>query len=166
MWRRTRRRIRLIRRGRSYSVSELAALLGVHVRTVQAWHHNGMSPIDFRSHPLLFYGKTVKAYLRKRSEAGRVKLDFDEFFCPRCKLGRESLPEHIQIVETHKTVGKNDEQVLIRGRCRVCGCRLTRFSTAKRSLLFRFSTMLKERDRVLKGKSNSSSKTDLSGDGK
>lgn len=163
MRKRIRRRIRLIKARRSYTMTELSVLLKVHVRTVQLWHQNGMSAIDYESRPFIFNGESVKQFLTQLARANKKKLGPTEFYCPRCKVARESVPERVRIDVTNRTMGKDDHQALIKGKCRICGCRLTRFSTRKRVILSPFFAMIKEAERVLKGNSTTPSETDLNG---
>lgn len=124
-------RIRFIRARRSYSIKELGGLLGVHSRTVQLWHREGLSSIDDRSHPLLFLGAVAKDFLRVKIRKRRVKLGPNEFFCPRCRRAAQSIPGKINVISTGKRMGKNKELVYWRGECERCGCMLVRFATFK-----------------------------------
>lgn len=125
--------IRLIRQRRSYTMRELSDLLGVHVRTVQTWHKLGMKPIEPDGRPLLFIGADVKRFLSKRQNARKCPLKENEFYCPRCRAAQTSFPEGLNVEDTGRRMGKEDTQVLIRGICRTCSCRLTRFSTKRQA---------------------------------
>jgi hypothetical protein len=142
-------------------MSELADLLEVHIRTVQTWHENGLSPFDCEKRPFLFHGLAVKRFLTELAGAGRTKLAPTEFYCPRCKTGRESNPSDLRCVITNRRMGRDDYQVLIKGTCILCGCRLTRFSTRNRLILSPFCTIAKGAEAVLKGNSTTPSATDL-----
>lgn len=121
-----------VKNRRSYSTSELADLFQIHIRTVQSWHKQGLASVDPNEKPLLFMGSEIRRFLSGKQCARRTNLKNDEFYCPRCRKARWSVPQEIKIVETGKRMGKTDEQVLIKGICHICECRLTRFSTKTR----------------------------------
>jgi len=125
-------------------MSELAALLGVHVRTVQSWHKLGMSPIDENDRPLLFLGDTVHSFLSARRESCRHKLAPGEFFCVRCQKARKPTPGTLTFERTGKCMGAADEQVIVRGKCDKCGCGLVRFGTRHSVLSGCLSTLFQE----------------------
>ena len=151
MQRRIRRRIRLIRVRRTYTMSELADFLQVHVRTVQAWHNNGLIPIEPSGRPLLFLGYEVNRFLIERRDRRKCRLGKSEFYCPRCKAARQSLPGEVQGEYTGRRMGHSDELVIIKGKCAECGCSVRRFSTRSQWDLLQTSMMDKQAQAVLKG---------------
>jgi len=128
VWKQSRR----IKSRRSYTMKELAKLLGIHRRTVQAWRQKGLTPIDPDDKPLLFMGGEIRRFLAARRQAGRCPLQPDEFYCPRCRAARRSTPDSVQVEDTGRRMGECDSSLLIRGECIECGCRMNRFSTRKR----------------------------------
>ncbi len=144
-------KIRLIIARRSYSTSEIAELLGTHIRTVQIWHSEGLKPIDETAKPFLFMGEEIKRFLSKKRSARKIRLGKDEFYCPRCKAARKSDGKNITIINTKRKIGRSDESVLIKGICPVCGCRLNRFSTKNKSKTLSFVQNGKQRKRILEG---------------
>lgn len=124
--------VRLIRTRRSYSMSELADLLKIHVRTVQSWRKQGMTPIDPDDRPLLFIGSEIQRFLSQRQKARKLVLKDEEFYCPKCRTAQTSYPQNIYLEYTGRRIGKTDKQVLIKGKCATCDCELTRFSTRRR----------------------------------
>ncbi len=122
-------RLNRIRVRRSYSTAEICDLFNCHVQTVRNWHRRGMKSIDPNNRPLLFIGTEIKRFLSERQNSRKIKLKEDEFYCPRCRNARQSIPEEIGIFETGRQMGKHDEQVLIKGECKECNCSLTRFGT-------------------------------------
>lgn len=72
---------------RSYSVSELAACCGVHKNTVRNWQDEGLEAID-ATHPLLFKGRTVRAFLTRRNVRRKRPCLPGTLFCVRCREPR------------------------------------------------------------------------------
>ena len=124
--------VRLMRLQRTYTMREIARKLSVNIRTAQNWHKLGMEPIASGERPLLFLGSEVRLFLLNRRESRKCKLGPSEFYCPRCRVAVESIPESVQVEFTGRRMGVDDEQVLIKGVCAQCDCRLTRFCTRKR----------------------------------
>lgn len=125
-------RIRFIRQRRTYSMSELAELLQVHVRTVQSWRKRGMTPIDPDDRSWLFIGSEIQRFLSQRQKARKCPLKEAEFYCPRCRTARTSCPGDVRLVDTGRRMGKVDFSVMIKGICIECECRLTQFSTRRK----------------------------------
>jgi hypothetical protein len=147
----------------SYTMSEIAKLYGIHVRTVQEWHKQGLTPIDSDHRPILFMGYEVKRFLEERKRSRKVKLKSNEFYCPRCRAARISDPKYIHIIDTNRRIGKSDFSVYIKGVCIICSCKLTRFSTRKRAKTSVFVTKLTQADRVLESDFITPVNTDLRG---
>jgi hypothetical protein len=110
-------------------MQELATILKVHVRTVQTWHKEGLAPNQTHDRPLLFLGSVVREFLAKRRDKNRRKLKPDEFYCPRCHAPRFPREGSVAFQETGRQVGKTSRQIILRGICEVCSCRMRRFST-------------------------------------
>ncbi len=157
--------IRLIIARRSYSTKEIAKLLGIHDRTIQEWHVNGLRPIDEAAKPFLFMGGEIKRFLSERRSSRKVKLGKDEFYCPRCKAARKSDTQNIEIINTKRAIGQGDESILINGICLVCGCRLNRFSTKNGLKRLPFNQNDKRCIRILEGDLFLPLNTDIEEDG-
>jgi hypothetical protein len=145
-------------------MSEIAKLFGIHVRTIQEWHKQGLTPIDPDHRPLLFMGYEVKRFLEERKRLRKVKLKSNEFYCPKCRAARISDSKYIHIIDTNRRIGKSDFSVYIKGICKICFCNLTRFSTRSKAKISVFAAMLPQADRVLKSDFSSPLNTDLKGD--
>lgn len=124
--------VRLLRLQRTHKMSEIARKLSVVIKTVQSWHKLGMEPIASGERPLLFLGSEVRRFVLNRRESRKCKLGPSEFFCPRCRAAVKSIPTSVRAEFTGRGMGVDDEQVLIKGECTQCDCRLTRFCTRKR----------------------------------
>lgn len=143
--------IRLIRARSSYSTSEIANVLGVHISTVRTWHKQGMVSLNPGENQLLFKGYAIKEFLDRRQKGRKIKLKENEFYCTRCRLPRKSNPKNIEFIDTNKRIGRDDWQIIIRGKCVVCGCKLNRFHTKNKLKTSVWGRMIKEGHKVLKG---------------
>ena len=120
---------RLVKKRRSYTIKELAKVLGVHPRTIQAWKSLGLEPIDPTDKPLLFMGDQIRAFISSASRAAKRPLMADEFYCPRCRAARKSDPESIMLKDTGREIGPDNRSLVVRGKCNKCGCDIYRFSS-------------------------------------
>jgi len=152
---------RLLKRRRSYTTLEISDKLGAHPRTIQSWQKSGLKPLNPGGSPLLFMGTDVSDFLRNRQNSRKIKLGDGEFYCPRCKAARKSLPGKIWFDFTNRIMGKGDIQVLIKGICAECDCRLTLFSTQNRFKSTDFYAIKQQADKVLDRDSISPINTDI-----
>ena len=75
---------RLIKLHRSYTVEDISARLGVHKNTVRGWQRIGLEPID-KARPVMFTGKTVRAYLEAKRKAAKRPCPPGTFYCLKCR---------------------------------------------------------------------------------
>ena len=75
---------RLIKLHRAYSVEEASARLGVHKNTVRGWQRKGLEPID-TSRPVLFQGKTMRAFLEGQRKARKRPCLPGTLYCFKCR---------------------------------------------------------------------------------
>lgn len=75
---------RLIKLHRAYSVEEASARLGVHKNTLRGWQRNGLEPID-KARPVMFTGKTLRAYLEGKRKAAKRPCPPGTFYCFKCR---------------------------------------------------------------------------------
>ena len=132
MQRRIVKQVRHIRGRQSYTIKELARMLGVHPRTVQVWKTLGLEPIDPADRPLLFMGDEIRRFVSNSLQTRKCPLQVDEFFCPRCRAARKPDPVSVRVKDTGRRMGVSDSSLLVQGRCSACGCSVNRFSTIKR----------------------------------
>ncbi len=112
----------------SYTTRQLAQTLGVHIRTVQTWKNEGLRPIE-NTVPLLFMGFEIKDFIQKRQKNNKTELTKNQFYCVRCRSAVSSKDNKIEIIETKKLIGKDLlKELILRGKCEFCGCKLNRFS--------------------------------------
>ncbi len=112
----------------SYTTRQLAQVLDVHIRTVQMWKSEGLKPIE-NTVPLLFMGFEVKDFIQQRQKDKKIKLTKNQFYCVKCKKAVMSKENGIEIIRTQKLIGKDLlAELILRGECEFCGCKLNRFS--------------------------------------
>lgn len=122
---------RLIRKRRTYTTKEIAALFGMHTKSVQQWiAKSGLLPITGSSNPYLIYGETLFNFITKKRQKHKCSLQPDEFYCLKCKCGRNGIPSETTITRTETRIGNKGKFKEIRAsKCEVCGVKLFRFST-------------------------------------
>ena len=120
--------LRRIKGKRPYSVSQIVKELGVHKRTVQGWGKKGLQFHD-EMNPRSTMGYQLKRFLRQMIDKRRYTLKPREFRCLRCHCPRRSRPEALSVQTTNRHLGPHAKQLIIRGKCEVCGCRLWLFSS-------------------------------------
>ena len=120
--------LKLIKSRHSYTYDELSEKLKVHTRTIQTWKKEGLR-VYSESKPHFIMGFDLIEFLKKKLESRRIKLDFNEFFCPRCREAVRSTDNDVWFVLTDKTIGKDKHQeIIIKGICEFCNSKLNRFS--------------------------------------
>lgn len=154
----------LIKAGRTYTASELAAVVDCHVRTVQEWIKIGLAVIDPNSKPYLISGYKAKLFLQQRSIRNKVKLENEEFYCLKCRNSRKSLPKKLKFELTGKLIGSGQKQIKIVGMCSKCSTPLQRFSSEKNIVMIYNPAILKEQGLILIDKNDSSLNTDIEGE--
>lgn len=152
---------RLIRARLTYTISEIATLFGLHIRTVQRWYKQGLIPVEVDTKPLLFTGNEIKRFLEHKRRSGKIELKDGEFYCPKCRQARSSAPRSIGIIDTKRRIGRDDYSVHIKGICQICSCKLTRFSTRSRLKSSIFTMLLTQADRGLEGDYPPTTNTDI-----
>jgi hypothetical protein len=113
-----------------YSGPELATLLGVTPATIRNWLKLGMKELDKHSNPHLIQGAHAREFIIQRKSNHKRPTKITEFYCPRCKAARNSIPEQTIAKLTGKSF-KSSMQVIIYGKCSICGCPLRYFSSEK-----------------------------------
>lgn len=154
----------LIKARHCYSIAEICEVYHKHPRTVQSWRRLGLKPIDEASKPYLFMGEEIRHFLKEKRQKSRRPLKAGEFFCPKCKSARKSIPDKLLTIITDKKLGKDTKQAFIRGVCQICKTSLIRFSSDKRINEFPNDNMLlTEHKANVMGNEDSSSIADIKG---
>jgi excisionase family DNA binding protein len=110
---------------RSYSIDEIARLLGVHRNTVRHWIRNGLPALDDRR-PRLILGRELKAFLTRQRNARRQSCQPGQIFCVKCREPREPFGKEVDYVPSSPTAGA------LVGQCPVCGTLIYRRSSLAR----------------------------------
>jgi DNA-binding XRE family transcriptional regulator len=69
---------------RSYSIEEVAHVVGVHKNTVRRWEKAGLRPIDDRR-PKLFHGNELHRFLDAQRQQDRRPCPPGHMYCLRCR---------------------------------------------------------------------------------
>ena len=97
-------RIRALKIHRSYDVSELAELLGVHKNTIREWQRNGLSPVDERR-PFLFTGAAVIAFLKRRAMSRKSHCPLGTIYCLRCRAPKPPALGMVDVIPLNALTG-------------------------------------------------------------
>jgi len=76
---------RLVKIHRSYTVEEVARLLGKHKNTVRNWVKDGLATIDDKR-PMLILGPDLVEFIKKRRAKNKQSCKPGELYCVRCRL--------------------------------------------------------------------------------
>lgn len=116
-----------VRSKTTYSYTEVCSLLKVTPQTVSKWVNEGLELIDPNEIPRLIMGADLNAFLSKRYEAKKIKLQSDEVFCVACKKAVKVKDGTKQIRETGKKIGRTNQSIKrIVGECNECGHEISR----------------------------------------
>lgn len=122
----------LIKSHYSYTFQEISKLLQIHIRTIQNWRHKGLQVIDANSKPYLTLGYELKQFIKQSKDSRKKKLTDSQFYCLKCRCGREAIPDTIEANFTNKVIGKNQHQIILKGICSECGSKIRRFTTEEK----------------------------------
>ena len=110
---------RRVKINHSYTIWEVADLLGAHRNTVHAWLNNGL-PCLRDKRPWLILGRDLRAFLDRRQAGKRVRCPPDHLYCLRCRAPR--LPAGMMLdYEPFTAVIGN-----LKGLCAVCDAWMNR----------------------------------------
>lgn len=101
----------------SYTVKELADLLGVTDKTIFRWIDNGLKTVGENKKPILIIGKEAKEFMRKKNLRHKSKLGRSEFYCLTCKKPRHAKRYSLEVLSDRTN-----------GRCRVCSGKISRIN--------------------------------------
>ena len=111
----------LVKRHRSYSIAEAAALLGVHKNTIKRWIDDGLPVIEWKR-PLLIHGTELRASIKAR-QPKKQPCRPGEIFCVRCRAPKRPAYDVADFIPARAGRG------LLRGLCPDCGGLIHRFVT-------------------------------------
>ena len=110
---------RLVKRHITYSVEEVANLLGFHRNAVRGWVRKGLPVIDHRR-PQLIHGKDLFAFLVARRSAKKRPLQPGQLYCLRCRDSK--VPKENTVLYQAQTVRLGN----LIGVCPTCETRMFR----------------------------------------
>nr|WP_298931360.1 helix-turn-helix domain-containing protein [uncultured Erythrobacter sp.] len=110
---------RLAKLHRSYSVSELADVLGVHKHTVRGWLKKGLLPID-GAKPTLILGSEFQAWWAKQRKAAKRPCAPGQMYCLRCRLPKAPALGMLEYAATNAATGN------LKAMCETCGTMMHR----------------------------------------
>jgi hypothetical protein len=103
-----------IKAARSYTIPEVAEVLGCSTRTVRNWAGMGLRVLT-DNRPYLIVGDDLKNFLADQSASKKVKLASNELFCLSCKAPRQPLGMMADEIRQTGTISR------LVGLCEVCG---------------------------------------------
>jgi hypothetical protein len=104
---------RRIKIHRSYTVDEIARLLGCHKNTVRTWLKQGLIAID-RRRPLLVLGAQLSRFLQDRRQRSRQRCAPGEIYCVKCRMPRRPAGDMADYLPITTALGN------LRGICPTC----------------------------------------------
>lgn len=95
---------RLAKIHRSYTVDEVADLLGIHKNTVREWVKRGLPTNDGRR-PMLILGRDLVAFLTARRAQNKRTCKPGEIYCVRCRAPQTPAGDMVDYVPVTATLG-------------------------------------------------------------
>lgn len=105
---------RVIRSARTYTIPELADVLGVSIGTVRGWVRAGL-PALVAQRPSLVIGSELREFLEARRANAKVTLEADQLYCLTCKGPRRPFGLMVDLF------GQSPNTARLQGLCELCG---------------------------------------------
>jgi hypothetical protein len=119
-----------VKRHLTYSAKDVSSLYGIHEKTVLRWISlEGLAPVEGTRNPYLIPGSVLRSFIEIGRKKSKAPLQPDEFYCLKCRTGRHSKPECVEVIRTGKKMGTNKFSGRKIGICEVCGRRINRLFT-------------------------------------
>lgn len=116
-----------IRRKTAYTTQEISQLLKVNRKTIFRWFKEGLVLMDANQNPKLVMGDDLKSFIKAKRELKQLKLNWDEFYCLRCRKAVLAKRGSEQTEKTGKNIGSsNREQEMIYAKCKECSGSIAR----------------------------------------
>ncbi len=110
-----------IRAKTAYSTQEIAQLLKVNKKTILRWFKEGLVLLDAQQTPRLVMGDDLKAFIKAKRETVQIKLNWNEFYCLRCRKAVVAKRGSEKTEQTGKNIGlANRCQEIIYAKCKEC----------------------------------------------
>ncbi|MDD3434541.1 MAG: hypothetical protein PHD96_01290 [Candidatus Pacebacteria bacterium] len=121
--------INLITARRSYSVNEIASLLGIDRKTCGRWvKYDGLKVVEEGKRPILIMGTNLITFIKKRRAERKISLKENEYFCVKCHRAVRARMGSERTIKTGKRIGKdNREQWKKTAICDNCETQLNKF---------------------------------------
>lgn len=110
---------RLAKLHRSFSVFELADLLGVHRNTVRQWIREGLPVLD-GAKPILILGSDFQAWWGKRTKARKRPCQPGQMYCFKCREPKAPALGMVEYAATNAATGN------LKAMCETCGTMMHR----------------------------------------
>lgn len=110
---------RLAKLHRSYSVTELASLLGRHKHSVRGWIAAGLPTVD-STRPVLILGSDFQLWWCKRGKAAKRPCKPGQLYCFKCRQPRAPALGMVEYAATNASTGN------LRAMCETCGTMMHR----------------------------------------
>jgi hypothetical protein len=105
---------RLAKLHRSFSVFELADLLGVHRNTVRLWIKEGLPVLD-GAKPILIIGSEFQAWWAKRAKARKRPCQPGQMYCFKCREPKAPALGMVEYAPANPLTGN------LKALCETCG---------------------------------------------
>ncbi len=133
--------LRLIKQDNGYIVPEIAALFGIHKRTVLNWLKNGLKKID-KHKPYMIHGGDLYDFLKKKQQARKNPCKSNQLYCFKCRAPVK--PKNKAVTLLYHGFHK----FLLQARCECCNTVIHQIGSQKKITQyyknFEISTKLKE----------------------
>ena len=114
----------------SYTIEELARLLGCHKQSVRNWLKQGLSTLNDGKRPLLIQGFVARAFLEARRRGTTQRCKPEELYCFSCREPRTAVQTTLRLEPIDGT------PPMLSGLCSICGTRMfKRVSVAAAAVL-------------------------------
>lgn len=110
---------RLAKLHRSFSVFELADLLGVHRNTVRQWIREGLPVLD-GAKPILIVGSEFQAWWGKRAKARKRPCQPGQMYCFKCREPKAPALGMVEYAATNAATGN------LKAMCGACSTMMHR----------------------------------------
>jgi hypothetical protein len=108
---------RRIKIHRSYTVEQLARVLGCHKNSIWLWLKKGLEPLNDGKRPLLIQGSEARRFLETKRRGRKRRCQVHELYCLRCREPRSAVRNR-----AHYSSSVAGPALLI-AQCSVCGTR-------------------------------------------